>query len=179
MTVENGSREESILRSLRRILRSVALHGRQLQRDHQLTAPQLLALRFLRDAPEPPTAGQVAEALVLSAATVTGILDRLERRGLVVRRRGERDRRRVRVSLSEEGHRVAWDAPLPLQEKFAQRLAQLPDNAARQIDEVLADVVQMMEAEDLDAAPVLVDEALVREPEPAPPPASLPDDPPD
>lgn len=161
MSNDDPSREESILRSLRRILRAVALHGRQLQRDHQLTAPQLLCLRFLRDSAEAPTAGEVARALALSGGTVTGILDRLERRGLLERRRGERDRRRVRVELTEEGRRVAWEAPLPLHEKFARRLSLLPDNASRRIDEVLQDVVQLMEADELEAAPVLADEPVM------------------
>lgn len=164
----DSEREESILRSLRRILRAVALHSRQLQRQHALTAPQLICLRFLRDRDEPPTAGELARGMSLSQATVTGLLDRLERRGLVERQRGTRDRRRVRALLTEAGRRVSWDAPSPLHERFAQRLALLPDNAARQIDEVLADVVQMMEAEDLDAAPVLSPEAAFSE---APAPA--------
>jgi DNA-binding MarR family transcriptional regulator len=153
--VSGETREESILRSLRRILRAVSLHDRQLQGQYQLTGPQLICLRHLRDCPQPPTAGELARALSLRQPTVTGLVDRLVARGVVLRRHDARDRRVVRVSLTPQGRELAWNAPLPLHERFAHRLSQLPDNAARQIDEVLQDVVQMMEADELEAAPVL------------------------
>ena len=93
---------EEILRALRRILRAVDRHGRRLAQRHRLTGPQLICLREIqRSGPLNP--GQLARSVSLSPATVTGILDRLEGRALVTRRRRHRDKRQVLVQLTEAG----------------------------------------------------------------------------
>ena len=51
-------------------------------------------------------AWELASAVGISRPTATGVLNTLERRGFVMRARDERNRRVVRVSLSEEGERV-------------------------------------------------------------------------
>jgi DNA-binding MarR family transcriptional regulator len=56
------------------------------------------------DGPQPMRA--LAEALDVSQASATGIVDRMEQRGLVERGRDEEDRRVVRVALTDEGRRL-------------------------------------------------------------------------
>jgi DNA-binding MarR family transcriptional regulator len=56
-------------------------------------------LSFLHEGPK--TAGAIAEAVALTPAAVTALIDRLEMRGLVERRRSERDRRQVQVVLTD------------------------------------------------------------------------------
>lgn len=151
----SDSVEERILRSLRRISRAIELHSKQLKADVRLTAPQLICLRELRDV-EQTTPSQLAHAVSLSQATITGILDRLESRGLVARERNPRDKRRVLVELTAEGRAAVDAAPLPLHARFAARLAKLTEEERSQIESVLARIVRMMEAEAIDAAPMLV-----------------------
>ena len=50
--------------------------------------------------------GTLADALDVSQASVTGIVDRMEQRGLVERQRGGEDRRVVRVAMTDEGRRL-------------------------------------------------------------------------
>jgi DNA-binding MarR family transcriptional regulator len=66
-----------------------------------LTGPQLFLLRelFLE---QPKTLGDLSKALELSNSTVTGIVDRLERNGLVTRTRDEKDRRVIWISTTEQ-----------------------------------------------------------------------------
>ena len=54
----------------------------------------------------PMPMGGLAEALDVSQASATGIVDRMEQRGLVERRRIDEDRRVVRVALTDEGRRL-------------------------------------------------------------------------
>ncbi|MGH2820410.1 MAG: MarR family winged helix-turn-helix transcriptional regulator [Actinomycetota bacterium] len=54
----------------------------------------------------PQTPGWLAQALMVSPGTMTSHLDRLERRGLVQRRPDPKDRRCIRVELTEEGLRT-------------------------------------------------------------------------
>ncbi len=83
------------------------LRGRdQHQQGHgHLTISQVRAL-FALDAREAATAGEIAEAARLSPASVTGMLDELERDGIVTRVRSDTDRRRVLVTLTDEGRTV-------------------------------------------------------------------------
>lgn len=154
-----SSVDDRILRSLRRISRAIELHSKQLKSTHRLTAPQLICMRELREA-RFLTPSELAHAVSLSQATITGILDRLERRELVQRTRNPADKRRVIVELTEAGLAAVEAAPLPLHARFAKRLAALPADEQAQIEHVLGKIVQMMEAEDIDAAPMLVDGAM-------------------
>ncbi|HET7922035.1 MAG TPA: MarR family transcriptional regulator [Gammaproteobacteria bacterium] len=149
-----GQFDEAILTSLRRIMRAVDLYSRQLASRHRLTGPQLVCLRLLHRNGM-MTSGHLAREATLSAGTVTGILDRLEQRGYVRRERATADKRQVTVALTEPGREAVAQAPLPLQERFQQRLAALPATHQQEILHVLDKIVSMMEAEELDAAPLL------------------------
>ena len=150
----SGKHDESILRSLRRITRAIDLHSRHLAKNYDITGPQLICLLELsRGGTTSP--GELARRVNLSAATVTGILDRLETRRLVRRRRNRKDKRRVIVALTRGGKDLAEKAPPPLHHRLASGLADLTDREQATIERALRRVVEMMEAEDIDAAPLL------------------------
>ena len=145
---------ESILRSLRRIIRAIDQHSRKLSNSYHLTVPQLVCLhQILQNGSITP--GKLAKKVFLSQATVTGILDRMEARGLIERSRNSPDRRRVIVSLTDTGQRMAREMPWPLQERFASRLASLPDQGQLAIDQALKQIVDMMEAREIEAWPII------------------------
>jgi len=145
--------DQDVLRSLRRIIHAVDRHSR-LARQHGLTEPQAVCLSAVHRAGE-INPGHLARSLSLSPPTVTGILDRLERRGLVRRERTARDKRQVTVCITPEGKRLLAEGPPSLQERFTRRLAGLPIPRQEDIAEALQEVVRLMEAEDIDAAPLL------------------------
>lgn len=74
----------------------------------EVTLTQISVLRQLRDGPQ--TAGRLAHSVGLSPASMTRLLDRLERRGWVGRRRESEDRRVVEVHLEPEGERLLGQA---------------------------------------------------------------------
>lgn len=146
--------EESILLSLRRMSRAIDLQSRQLAKVHDLTGPQLVCLRQLQSH-ERMTPKALAASVSLSQATVTGILDRLERRNLITRVRSTVDKRVVHLEVTNAGRTLIGDAPSPLSEVFRARLAALPENEQVAIDAALRRVVEMMSATDVDASPIL------------------------
>jgi len=79
--------------------------GRMLDiaRELDLSPPQIIALRFLHDG---KPMGELAEVMHCDNSNVTGIVDRLEQRGLVERRPAEHDRRVKLLVLTAEGTRV-------------------------------------------------------------------------
>lgn len=119
-----------------------------------LTAPQILLLQTIRDKGD-ATIGELANEISLSQATVTSILDRLEKRKLVYRERSKADRRKVHAYLTDQANDVLKEAPIPLQEHFARQFSDLQEWEKTMIISSLQRVAQMMDAQHIDASPVL------------------------
>jgi DNA-binding MarR family transcriptional regulator len=146
--------EDQVIAALRRITRAIDLHSRGLLQQIGLTAPQLATLRAVQRL-QPITVSALARSIHLSQATMTGILSRLEKRGLVTRLRSGSDGRAVVVQLTSRGADVLQVAPSLLQDRFRRELLQLQQWEQTQMLATLQRIASMMDAEDLDAAPVL------------------------
>jgi len=79
------------------------------------------------EAEGPLSMSRLAEALDVSVASVTGIIGRMEERGLVERRHGEADRRVVLVHLTDAGGRLFQEVEEHRREGLARLLEQLTD----------------------------------------------------
>ena len=75
----------------------------------------------------PLTMRGLAEAMDVSQASATGIVDRMEQRGLVERQRDDEDRRVVRVALTEEGRRLIAGMTAERRDHLAAMLDSLTD----------------------------------------------------
>ena len=148
------SRVSDALVAIRRIVRAAEFASRDLARTTGLTPSQLIVLQIVAREGE-PGAGAIAEAARLSQATVTALLDKLEARGLVIRNRGSQDRRRVSVELTQEGRRALANMPDVLQDRFAARFENLADWEQASIIAGLERVAALLNAEGIDASPVL------------------------
>jgi DNA-binding MarR family transcriptional regulator len=133
-----------ILQALRRIIRAVEVHSRKLEERYDVTGGQLLCLMALKER-GPLTLSGIAHNLFMSSSTLVGIVDRLERKGWVVRRRGTEDRRQVRISLTDPGRLLLESAPSPLQDHLAEALKELPELEQVAIAMSLERVVDLME----------------------------------
>lgn len=159
------ARHDEVLIALRKIIRATDLYSRRLSKEAGLTAPQLLIMQALHGQGE-LTMGDVAAEVSLSQATVTTILDRLEKRELIVRERGATDKRRVYARLTEQGRELVLRAPTPLQQEFMARFEKLREWEQSLILSSLQRVAAMMDAEDIDASPVLDVGAIDRHQQP-------------
>lgn len=155
--------EEDVLRSLRRIMRSIDLHSRQLATAYGLTGPQLVSLRVIAEQ-GPLSPSRLARLVSLSQGTITGIVDRLAARQLVTRERTQKDRRVVMVEVTDAGRALIATAPSPLQERFVDQLHALSHEEQSIIRLTLGKIVRMMGGEAIDAAPVLASEAQIQGP---------------
>lgn len=149
-----NSIEEQVLIELRRILRATQLGARTLARESGMTTSQLVVLQILKSQGE-MTARQIAQSMNLTQATVTSLLDRLQDRGWITRRRGEQDRRRVHVRLSPEGERQLERTPQSLQERFVGQFSALQSWEQTAILATLQRVAHLLDAASIDASPVL------------------------
>ena len=147
---------------MRQILRKTDIHARDLARAAGLTASQRMLLQVLEDEGE-VSAGVLAARLGIAQATTTNILDRLEKVGLVQRRRHDSDKRRVLVSLTEEGFSRLRLAPDGLQELFAERFDRLEPWEQSMTIAALERISGLLGADSLDVAPLLDAGAIDRE----------------
>lgn len=146
---------EQLLISLRQVIRAIDIHSKQLNKKSGLTGPQLMVMTKIAQL-DAPMAKQVAIEINLSPATVTSIIDRLEAKELVVRKRSQLDKRKVELYLSLTGKDLLQSAPKPLQEHFIKRYQSLEPWEQSQLLYSVERIASMMDAEELDAAPVLV-----------------------
>lgn len=154
---------DQVLVALRQIIRAIDLHSKQIERASGLTGPQLLVLQRIGSS-NGTTAGNIARDVSLSQATVTSILDRLERKQLVRRQRATDDKRKVIVSLTGAGAEALSSAPTLMQQSFINKFNQLENWEQTLVLSSLQRVADMMNAADLDAAPLLdsTDEQVIR-----------------
>lgn len=148
-----------ILKALRRIIRSVDLYSRKLAQEHGVTVPQLICLLKI-DELGSLTLKDLSEEVFLSPSTLVGIVDRLEKHGLLERQRSVRDRRKVRIDLTEKGRELVERSPSPLQDSLTNSIDQLPELERATIAMSLEKVLDIMEtlpaAESLEEmAPIL------------------------
>jgi DNA-binding MarR family transcriptional regulator len=148
------SNAEKVLVALRRVIRATDLHSKQLVKTASVTGPQLLLMQAIQRQ-ENAIISELAREVSLSQATVTSILDRLEKRELILRRRSEEDKRKVHIQLTEQGRQLLETAPTALQHEFAQKFSALEDWEQSMILSSLQRIAGMMDATDIDASPFL------------------------
>jgi MarR family transcriptional regulator, lower aerobic nicotinate degradation pathway regulator len=93
-------------------------------REHDLSVIQIRLLGILRD--RRPTMNELARLLGLDKSSVTGLVDRAERRGLVARVPSAADRRSVLVSLTDHGRSLASDGTARFEADISLLLRHLP-----------------------------------------------------
>lgn len=126
--VEKGDDVTRIIRSIRKVIQGFSVYSKRQFRRSGLTMPQLMTLRAIAkaDAKE-VTAAYLSPRVQLSAATITGVLDRLERAGLVTRKRTSSDRRKVCLAVTAKGRKELDRLAVSFQDRFAAKLADLKE----------------------------------------------------
>ena len=105
---------------------------------HGLSAPQYNVLRILRGAGGTElSCHEVGERMVKRVPDVTRLLDRLEHRGLIERRRCPEDRRVVRTRITAEGLALVAAVDEPLQARIRHEFAAFDDPALAGLDALL------------------------------------------
>jgi DNA-binding MarR family transcriptional regulator len=101
-----------------------------------LTGPQLTILKLLETFPD-LSLSTLSERIRAQNSTVTGIVDRMEREGLVRRERSKADRRVVHLRLSDKGSRLAREIQVEPMEIFRQALLSMAPVDLRELLRIL------------------------------------------
>ncbi|MFH2059086.1 MAG: MarR family winged helix-turn-helix transcriptional regulator [Pseudomonadota bacterium] len=155
---------DDVLIAIRRINQSVDLHSRYLVRHFGLTGPQLIILQVIFKKKE-ISINEIAKTVSLGQPTVTGILERLENRGLIIRRRSNSDKRKVFISITATCQELMKKAPPPMQEHFINSFSSLQDWEQSMILASLQRIVSLMDAKSIQVAPILATGSISEAPE--------------
>jgi MarR family transcriptional regulator, organic hydroperoxide resistance regulator len=118
---------------------------KELARRAELTGPQLTVVKMLESVGD-LSLSDLSDRIRAQNSTVTGIVDRMEREGLVVRSRSTEDKRVVHIRLTEKGERIAREIPVEPMEIFRSALAGLTATEARDLLRVLTKLARRVQS---------------------------------
>lgn len=145
-----------ILISIRRIVRSINLESKKIQKQFGVSIPQILCLGFLhRSEGYHASQNELKLYLNLNASTVTGIVQRLEQKGLVARLPKSGDKRISQVILTSRGDELLNKIPPLLHEQLEAKLAALDSTELEGIEKSLEKLVSLLDIASVEASPLL------------------------
>jgi len=141
-------RTKEIIYSIRRLMQAGEHYTKELNKIYNVSAGQINCLIALHEnGPLPPS--QIAKYVMVNSSTVTGIIDRLEKKDLVKRLRISQDRRVITVELTKSGKMLAENAPSPVQQKIIDGLNLLSQSEIDEIALTLKRLTDMLDVQDL------------------------------
>lgn len=143
-----------ILQSIRRIIRAIDIYTKKLKSEYDMTAVQILCLQMIHSS-EAVTLAGLSNLVHVSASTLVGVVDRLEAKGLIKRERSQKDRRYTFIVLTDEGLEKLDTLPPALHDKLSDGLEKMDTETQKLLVTALNHIVRLIEADDVDAAPVL------------------------
>lgn len=145
-----------ILIDIRKIVRSINLESKRVQRDFGISIPQLLCLGHINRAEgKVATHSELMKLLSLNSSTVTGIINRLEKKHLLKRLPKAGDKRVTYIGITQEGSTIVEKSPDILHDQLAKKIKSLPVSTQQKVKDALSIIVQAMDIEKIDAAPVI------------------------
>lgn len=153
-----------ILIKIRKIVRSINLESKKIQKLYGVSIPQVLCLNYLQNANNfQATQGEIRRFLNLNSSTVNGIVSRLESKSLLARLPKAGDKRVVTIALTEKGNKLLNNIPVLLHEQLSKNLKKLNKTQLEQIKNSLELLVNILEIKELDASPLITIEGNIEE----------------
>jgi len=140
---------KEIVYQIRRLIQARELYTKELNKNYSVTAAQLNCLLALHEEGS-LSPSRIAKIIMVKSSTVTGIIDRLEQKGLVERLRNSPDRRVVTIQLTGAGKKMAKNAPPPIQQKILDGLTSLRESEIKRIVKSLKMITHMLDVQDLE-----------------------------
>jgi DNA-binding MarR family transcriptional regulator len=130
-----------VLDALRRIVRAILRGANEAEKRTGVSGAQLFVLQQLADGPA-RSMRDIAARTLTHQSTVSVVVGRLVRKGLVVRQQDPADRRRVMLALSPAGRALLRRAPEPMQGRLIESIARIPQKDLRTVARNLQMIVR-------------------------------------
>ncbi len=149
MNPENESVIKEIVGSIRKFVRAVYLDSQKMSRQFVLTGQQSLVLRLLLNGGSMSSA-DLSRLMYVTPSNITGIIDRLERKGLVERMRKEGDRRVALIILTEAGKKLGENVPDPIENRLINQLIDLDKEQVQVIAKAMNQILHLVDVRDVE-----------------------------
>jgi DNA-binding MarR family transcriptional regulator len=134
------------MQALRRIIKALQDYSQDISNQFGITGPQLWALKTIFQHGD-LSLSELSKRMYLHPSTMTGVVDRLEKKGFVVRKRDEGDRRVIQLQLTPQGTYLIKKAPNPIQGKMIYGLRRLKRHELDSIFRAVQKLTEIMEAQ--------------------------------
>jgi DNA-binding MarR family transcriptional regulator len=146
----------TILVNLRKIVRSVNLESKRVEKEFGVSIPQLLCLHYLtKQSDYQATVTSIANYLNLNLSTVTGIISRLEAKYLVAKLPKAGDRRKTSVVLTAQGFELLKKTPELKHQQLNKKLSKLSEKDLTDLNHSLQWIVTCFELDNESASPLI------------------------
>ncbi|HOO83822.1 MAG TPA: MarR family transcriptional regulator [Prolixibacteraceae bacterium] len=151
-----------VLIDIRKIVRSINLESKRIQKDYGVSIPQVLCLNYLYQSPGfQATQGDLKKFLHLNPSTTSGIVNRLEKKGLIARLPKLGDKRVTNLALTAQGEKLLKQIPALLHDRLSIKLQNLPSNELEQIRTSFRKLVNILQIDNIEASPLLTTDELI------------------
>lgn len=148
---------QEILIKIRKIVRSIDIESKKIQKEYGVSIPQVLCLSYLRESPNyQATQGEIRKYVNLNSSTVSGIINRLEKKGYLARLPKAGDKRVANIVLTSSGDDLLKTIPPLLHEQLSMRLKKLNDDELMKLENGLELLVALLDIEKVDASPIIM-----------------------
>lgn len=146
-----------LLTNIRRIIRSVNLESKRIEKEFGVSIPQLLCLKFLNKRDDYAASHkEIKDYLSLNASTVTGIINRLERKGLVAKLPPSPEDRRVsKVTITARGAELLEGPTDLMHERLNRRLRALSAEELAELERSFERINKFLDVEEVEAVPII------------------------
>ena len=145
-----------VLINIRKIIRSINLESKRIQKEYGISIPQYLCLNFLNAQDDyRATTKAICFHLNLNTSTVSGIISRLEKKGYLAKLPNQTDKRSTFIYLTALGEKTVRSIPDLLHEKLTNKLKSLSNDDLEDLQKAMELLVRFMEVENVDASPLI------------------------
>lgn len=144
----------TIFSNLRKIIKTADIYSTRLKEKYNINSSQLSCLLVL-SGEQSMSLSSLSKKVSLSPSMITNIIDQLEKKELLIRKRSSTDRRVILIELTENGRKVIKNAPLSFQNQLTAGLNQLPQEELEQINTSLTKLLALIVSE------VLIDSSIL------------------
>lgn len=140
------------------------LESKRFEKVYGISILQLLVLQFISEQKDfKASATFIKDYVNLNASTVSGIITRLENKGLVVKIPDTADKRFNSLMLTPKGTAFLKEIPPTLQKKLSSRLKVLLPEQVAELSKNIDLLIEIMGAEEIDASPLIMVKEITEE----------------
>jgi DNA-binding MarR family transcriptional regulator len=145
MHEQNEMLVQDIVTTIRKFVRAVSYDAFRISREYGLTGPQSAVMRTLFKQ-GPLSSATLSRMLYVTPSNITGIIDRLEKKGFVKRVQTKEDRRVALIELTKSGYKQSSELSDPMEKKLIKALSDLEPEQVRTLSVTINRILSLIDA---------------------------------